>query len=118
MNFLADESIDRQIVVLLRKNGYYVDYVAEMDPGINDKEVLKIARKKRQILLTADKDFGELVYRQKLNTSSIILVRLAGIISEDKAIIVNNAIKKHHSAINKSSFTVISTNSIRIRRVY
>ncbi len=34
MNFLADESIDRQIVVLLRDNGYYVEYVAEMDPGI------------------------------------------------------------------------------------
>ncbi len=117
MNFLADESLDKQIVVLLRKNGYYVEYVAEMDPGINDKEVLQIAQKKGLVLITADKDFGELVYRQKLEISSVILVRLAGIISDDKAIIVYDTIKKHYSEI-KDSFTVISANSIRIRRVY
>ena len=36
MNFLADESVDRQIVDALREDGHAVLYVTEMDPGISD----------------------------------------------------------------------------------
>ncbi len=64
MNLLVDESVDKQIVDLLRDNSFYIEYVAEMDPGISDKKVLQIAKEKDLILITADKDFGELVYRQ------------------------------------------------------
>jgi len=67
LNILADESVDKQIVISLRENGFYVYYIAEIDPGITDKEVLQIAQEKDLILLTADKDFGELIYLQKLN---------------------------------------------------
>ena len=63
MKFLADENIDLPIAQLLRKNGFLVDYVLEIDPGINDEEVLNLANKESSIILTADKDFGELVYR-------------------------------------------------------
>lgn len=37
MNFLADESVDQQIVDRLRADGHAVVYVAEMDPGIDDR---------------------------------------------------------------------------------
>jgi hypothetical protein len=42
MNFLADESVDRQIVDRLRADGHAVRFVAEMDPGISDETVLSI----------------------------------------------------------------------------
>ena len=45
MNFLADESIDRQIVDALREDDHAVLYVNEMDPGISDDEVLDKAKK-------------------------------------------------------------------------
>ncbi len=57
MKFLADESIDWQIVDLLRKDGHEVLYVAEMEPGIPDNLVLNRANEEYAILLTADKDF-------------------------------------------------------------
>jgi len=43
MNFVADESVGRQIVERLRENGHYVWYVAEMAPSISDDEVLQLA---------------------------------------------------------------------------
>ncbi|MEI6126630.1 MAG: DUF5615 family PIN-like protein [Pseudomonadota bacterium] len=55
MNFIADESVDKQIVDRLRLDGYFVDYVAEMDPGISDQTVFDLANKHKAILLTADK---------------------------------------------------------------
>ena len=43
MNLLADESVDRQIVSRLRRDGHAVRYIAEMDPGISDDEVVASA---------------------------------------------------------------------------
>jgi predicted nuclease of predicted toxin-antitoxin system len=64
MKFVADENIDRQIVDRLRQDGHIVMSVAEMDPGISDDVVLDLANQEGSLLLTADKDFGELVFRQ------------------------------------------------------
>jgi predicted nuclease of predicted toxin-antitoxin system len=61
VKFLADEGVDKQIVDRLRQVGHSVWYVAEMEPGISDDEVLNLANRENDILLTADKDFGELI---------------------------------------------------------
>lgn len=63
MKLVADESIDRQIVEHLRKDGHLISYVAEMEPGISDDFVLNLANREHALLLTADKDFGEMVFR-------------------------------------------------------
>ena len=73
MNLLADEGVDRQIVDRLRHEGYSVLYVAEMDPGLADELVLDRANRAQALLLTVDKDFGELVFRQLKLTSGVIL---------------------------------------------
>ena len=116
MNFLADESVDRQIVAALREDGHAVLYVTEMDPGISDDEVLDTAEKGSAILITADKDFGELVFRQQRITKGVVLVRLAGLLPSKKAEIASTMIKKHLDAI-QNAFSVISPNAIRIRRI-
>jgi len=68
VNFVADERVDRQIVEQLREDGHPVIYVSEMDPGIPGEDVLRLANHESAILITADKDFGELVFRQALAT--------------------------------------------------
>lgn len=62
MKFLADENVDGQIVERLRLEGYNVRYIAETDAGISDNEVLDMANREGLLLLTADKDFDELVF--------------------------------------------------------
>lgn len=65
MNLMTDECIDQQIVDHLRGEGHEVLYVAEINPSISDEIILERANEKNALLLTADKDFGELVFRQK-----------------------------------------------------
>lgn len=115
MRFIADENLDRQIVERLRLEGHTVWYVADMEPGIGDPDVLDTANREQAILLTADKDFGELVYRQRLINPGVILVRLAGFPPPVKAEIVTKAITAHSHAL-ADGFTVITDKNIRIRR--
>jgi predicted nuclease of predicted toxin-antitoxin system len=115
MRILADESIDRQIVNGLRQAGHSVDYVAEMDPGISDDHVLNLANEESALLLTADKDFGELVYRQHRVDPGVVLIRLAGLSPAKKAELVAFVVSKHNAEL-AHSFTVITPGAIRLRR--
>ena len=115
MNLLADESVDRQIVERLRQDGHAVQYIAEMEPGISDEIVLDLAYQEADVLLTADKDFGELVFRQGRLTSGILLVRLAGLSAMRKAEIAAAAVDQH-SAELPGAFAVLTARSFRIRR--
>ena len=65
MRLPADEGVDSQIVKELRRDGHAVTYVAELDPGIADDVVLEWANKEKALLVTADKDFGELIFHQQ-----------------------------------------------------
>jgi predicted nuclease of predicted toxin-antitoxin system len=117
MNFVADEGVDRQIVERLRADGHSVLYVAEMAPGIPDDVVLTRANQELALLLTADKDFGEMVYRQSRLANGVILVRLAGLSSIQKAQIVASAIADHIQEMSKA-FTVIEPGRVRVRRSF
>ena len=115
MKFLAGESIDRQVVDRLRIDGLEVQYVTEMEPGISDDLVLSRANQEMAILVTSDKDFGELVFRQKRISMGVILTRLAGLSPDQKAELISTAINQHLTELEKA-FTVIVPGSIRIRR--
>jgi hypothetical protein len=65
-------------------------------------------------LLTADKDFGELVFRLNRVAAGVILVRLEGLVPETKATIVVRAIRDHESEL-MHAFSVIAPGMIRIR---
>jgi predicted nuclease of predicted toxin-antitoxin system len=114
MKFLADESVDLPIVAHLRRQGHQVWYVAEMEPGISDETVLQLAYRENALLLTADKDFGELVFRWRRLSSGVILLRLAGLPALRKAEIVVAAIAQHAEGL-VAAFTVISKGTVRIR---
>lgn len=114
MRVLADESVDGEIVRALRAAGHAVDYAAELDPGAPDDLVLGRATTTRAILVTADKDFGELVFRQRRASSGVVLVRLAGLSSARKAAIVVGAFERH-AAEMRGAFSVVTGSSIRVR---
>lgn len=114
MNFVADESVDWQIVEKMREDGHPVIYVAEMDPGIPDEDVILLANQQSAILITADKDFGELVFRQALATHGVVLIRLAGLSQSRKAELLSSALKERASEI-PNAFSVVTPGMIRIR---
>jgi predicted nuclease of predicted toxin-antitoxin system len=115
VTLVADESVDQQIVARLRRENLSVYSVAEMHPGISDDGVLTLSNKSEALLFTADKDFGELVFRQGRATFRVVLIRLAGIDPEEKGKIVASAVRRHaQEAVG--GFSVITRDAIRIRK--
>jgi predicted nuclease of predicted toxin-antitoxin system len=114
MKLVADEGVDRQIVEQLRADGHDVLYVAEMESGISDDMVLQRANEHSALLVTEDKDFGELVYRQRLVHFGVVLVRLHGLSSGTKARMVSGAFARHGLEM-ADAFSVMSPGMVRIR---
>jgi len=114
MNIVADESVDGPVVARLRQDGHCVDYVAEMSPSISDDAVLDHANNLKAVLMTADKDFGELIFRLHRVSFGVILIRLSGFSPASRAHLVSDTLKSHAAGI-ADSFTVISTGTVRIR---
>ena len=85
-----------------------------MEPGITDEQVLENATRDRRVLVTADKDFGDLVFRQGRPHHGIVLVRLHGLSPAEKARVAVAAIAEHGAELERS-FAVIEKGRIRIR---
>ncbi len=75
--FLADENIPLYVVKQLRKEGYNVISVTEEFAGSSDEKILELSSRNKWVIITFDKDFGELIYKQKSNKPyGIILMRV------------------------------------------
>ena len=75
MNFVADESCARPVIQALREAGHDVVAIAEIARGATDDQVLDRALKEKRVLITEDRDFGELVYARGRSSAGVILVR-------------------------------------------
>ena len=74
MRLVADENCDFSIVLELRAAGYDVVSITERMPGADDQTVIDFARSER-LLITEDKDFGQLVFAAAKENSGVILIR-------------------------------------------
>jgi predicted nuclease of predicted toxin-antitoxin system len=108
----ADESVDFRIVTQLREIGLTVYAIAEQRPSIKDEEVLSIANENDALLITEDKDFGELVFRLQLPHQGILLVRIADVQAKIESV-VRTIAKYYPELLNK--FSVINGNKLRIK---
>ena len=114
MYYLADENVARRIVEWLRQRGDNVLYASEERTGEIDAAWLREAEAERRLILTSDKDFGELIFRDGLNSHGVVLFRLEGLT-------VDARIKRMEEAwsiieANPSGcFIVITPRRIRVR---
>jgi predicted nuclease of predicted toxin-antitoxin system len=76
VNFVADECCDALLVEALRQDGHDVVYIKDVARGADDETILQLAAEQQRVLLTDDKDFGELVVRLGLPAHGIVLLRL------------------------------------------
>ena len=102
------------MVEVLRREGHDVSSMAEIRPSSTDAEVLDLANREKRVLLTNDKDFGELVYLQGKSSSGIILLRVQSEQTLDKISLLLRALKMPALALTES-FTVISEDRVRVR---
>ncbi|HUM53290.1 MAG TPA: DUF5615 family PIN-like protein [Chitinophagales bacterium] len=114
IKIIADENVDFGIVRSLRNLNLEVYSILESQGGIDDESILKLATKENALLITEDKDFGELVYRLKMKHSGVLLIRILDLPREEK---IERAVNTILNNIDKlaTNFSVLTDNDIRIR---
>jgi len=116
LSLLADENIDQRLVSSLRLAGIFVYSVAESSPGITDEEVMRLSENLSAMILTDDKDFGEIVFRKQRSCRGIVLLRLTGVDYSRKADHVIKVIDRYGSEMI-GKFVVITAERVRIRKL-
>lgn len=113
MNFVADESCAKPVVLALREAGHDVLSIAEVAPGATDQQVLERALNEKRVLITEDRDFGELVYARGLSSAGIILVRFPSSVRRIKPATVSEAVSKLGLRL-RDTFTVVEPGRVRM----
>jgi len=115
MRFLLDESADYPLARFLEELGHDVTAIAHDYPSaLKDRDVLARALQEQRILITNDRDFGELISRRRLPHAGVILLRL-GLedLSTKQAWL---AYVLEHHARDLTEFVVVTDSGIRVRR--
>lgn len=115
MKFLLDESCDAAIATALEIEGHDVARVSQISQGITDDEVVKLALGQNRILLTEDKDFGQLVYASGKENCGVILFRFP---ANEREVIARKVVElaKIEKENLQRSFVVMESDKTRVRR--
>jgi len=114
MRLLANENFHGKAVELLRSHGHDVLWIRTHSPGMKDRDVMELAAGEDRILITFDKDFGELAFRSAQSAvPGIILLRLSAPGPDEMADKIFSALQSQKDW--KRLFSVIEDSRIRTR---
>lgn len=118
MDFLANENFPVFSIGLLRNAGHNVASVIEETPGNKDRDILKRAYEENRIVLTFDRDYGELIFRYKeYMPAGIVFFRFSPSTPSEPAELLLNIIEQGNvSVIDR--FTVVERDRIRQKTLY
>lgn len=116
MQFVADENVDPRIIARLRLDGHYIYSIYESNRGLKNGEVLALANQRQAVLITEDKDFGEMLQREGRAAVGVVLVRLP-----DKTVPLEQKVEMVARTIDQcglrlqGSLTIIKPEGVRRR---
>ncbi len=113
MRFLVDECIGPSVARWLRENGHDVTSVFDEFKGADDEWIIKKAYSERRIIITNDKDFGEMIFRRKMPHKGVILLRGGCVGPSQKIAMLKSALSLPEDRIY-GSFVVVTETAIRI----
>jgi predicted nuclease of predicted toxin-antitoxin system len=116
MRVLADESCDFAVVRALRAAGHDVTAVVESHPGACDEDVIQLALSEQRVLITEDKDFGQLLHAAGGANVGVVFVRFPAAARAELAATVEDLFAKHGSEL-PDRFAVVQPGRLRISRI-
>lgn len=114
MKLLADANIEAALVRWLRSQHHDVVWANELPPATSDTALLSIANEQGRVLMTYDRDFGELVFLRGMATKGIILLRFAAPRQSERL----DLLQQHWTAIESQApygIAVVSERKVRFR---
>lgn len=115
MRILADECCDARLVEALLDDGHDVVSIAAVSPGAADPEVLRLAVGSGRLLLTEDRDFGELIFAGLSDHEGVLYVRSPGN-ARHAMLLRTRAFISERAETLLGAFTVLTPSGARIRR--
>ncbi len=113
MNFIVDECTGPKVAEWLRGEGHDVLSIFDADPGLDDEKILERAFAENRILLTADKDFGDLIFREKQPHHGVVLLRLRHQSSANHITALDRLLTNHPGPL-EDRFVVVTDSGIRM----
>lgn len=115
MKFLVDASCDARIAIHLNTNGHDATRVGtDYQADLPDIELLDIALREGRVLITDDRDFGELVFRLRRPHAGVIYLRVGTTDIEYRCRRLDEALDSMKEPVQE--FIVVSRDEVRIRR--
>jgi predicted nuclease of predicted toxin-antitoxin system len=114
MRFIVDESTGIAVVEFLRNSGHDVLAVAEIMRQADDPDILTLALNEVRVLITNDKDFGELVFRSGQTHHGVLLLRLHDESSTNRVRVVGFVLERYADRL-LNYFVVATESRVRIR---
>ena len=115
LKFLVDVGVGKNIEIWLQSQGFVTVAIRDINPRMLDVDVLKLALNDGRIVITMDKDFGELVYHRKQKHSGVLLLRMEDA-SRDEKISAVQSILHQHGELLSGSFSSYQNGKLRIRK--
>ncbi len=112
IKFLADANVEKRIVDSLLRFGFDVKWIPDYNCEMDDEVLLTMANNEKRILITNDKDFGELVFLKKQISVGIILIRVKGQDTKEKVELVEKLILNYKEKI-PNHFLLITSKKFR-----
>ncbi|MGD0388256.1 MAG: DUF5615 family PIN-like protein [Tepidisphaeraceae bacterium] len=114
LRILANENVPGPAIEAMRAAGHDVVWVFEGPRGLDDPAVLKRAQAEGRILITFDKDFGELVYRAGADASAgVVLFRITTRSPKEAADRILRELATHGDEL-PGHFTVVGDKRVRV----
>ncbi len=115
LKFMVDVGVGEKVEQWIRGQGYDVKAVRSIDPKAEDAEILKMAESELRMVVTMDKDFGELVYRSGKAHAGVLILRLEDATGDEKADVVKRILSEHSDKM-QSRFCVFQAGRLRISK--
>ena len=109
MRFLVDECAGPAVAEWLREQGHEVFSVFDEAKGISDEDILTKAAAEGWILVTIDKDFGEMIFRERRPHCGVVFMRLSDERAANKIIVIEHLLKNYSDRLGDQFVTVTET---------
>ena len=116
MRFIVDECTGPAVAEWLREQKHDIFSVYDDSRGLDDEGILQKAAADDHILITNDKDFGELIFRDRKKHKGVILLRLDDERAANKIRVLKVLLKRYADKL-ADNFVVVTETTIRITRV-
>ncbi|MEN6423122.1 MAG: DUF5615 family PIN-like protein [Smithella sp.] len=114
MKFLIDVGVGKKVENWLRENGYDVLAVRDIDERAKDSKILQFAFETQRMIITMDKDFGELVFNSGKTHAGVLILRLEDADGDQKAAVIKSILQNYEKQL-KSAFCVYQDGKLRIK---